>query len=103
MRSDRLNWFQRAFEELERRLDRLLDEVGSPDSFDTHVIVESSVGRLLFATILNSSVGVFHLALRDISSIWSRKIGRVQLYMPSEDLAPAGLVHMILRRPQSKK
>ena len=42
-------------------------------------------------------------ALRDVKVIWSRRICRVQLYMPSAGLAPVGFVHIESRRPQRRK
>ena len=42
-------------------------------------------------------------ALRDVKVIWSCRIRRVQLYMPSAGLAPVGFVHIRSRRPQRRK
>ena len=42
-------------------------------------------------------------ALRDVKVIWSCRICRVQLYMPSAVLAPVGFVHIRSRRPQRRK
>lgn len=61
-----------------------------------------SIQRFGWATRTAVAAGA-EAASRDVKVIWSCRICRVQLYMPSAGLVPVHLVHVEFRRSQRRK